>query len=90
MAIGCGLNMAIANPLFPELMELTLASDALAGRDAHQLAYLAKFSGAAPEKSTQSKAALTPTEKLYRAVMPKGLRARWTRFWRKGKPHRKF
>lgn len=69
MAIGCGLNMAIANPLFPELMELTLASDALAGRDAHQLAYLAKFSGAAPEKSTQSKAALTPTEKLYRAVM---------------------
>ena len=62
MAIGCGLNMAIANPLFPELMELTLASDALAGRDAHQLAYLAKFSGAAPEKSTQSKAALTPTE----------------------------
>lgn len=69
MAIGCGLNMAIANPLFPELMALTLASDALTGRDPHQKKFLELFSNQTDEKVPKKTEILSCQEKLYRTVL---------------------
>ncbi|MCQ2379011.1 MAG: homocysteine S-methyltransferase family protein, partial [Victivallaceae bacterium] len=69
MAAGCGLNMAIANPLFPDIMETALAADALAGKDARQKNFIAHF--AAPEtngKPAAAEAAISPEKKVYRAV----------------------
>lgn len=45
MAMGRGLSAAIANPLFPELMAMVYAGDALYERDDNMSAYLAAADG---------------------------------------------
>ena len=68
MALGCGLNIAIANPLFPEIMAATLAADALNGRDVRQKNFIAKFSGnSAP--AMPAAAVLPPKEKIRHALL---------------------
>ncbi len=69
MAIGCGLNGAIANVLFQETVDLVYAADALTGRDAHQKHFIARFAqtenaAAAPKAET-----LSPQEKIRRAIL---------------------
>ena len=54
MALGRGLNMAIANPSAEILMNLIAASDVLDERDYKMRRYVAKFGG---ETSTESKTA---------------------------------
>ncbi len=68
MAIGCGLNIAIANPLFPEIMAATLAAEALTGRDERQKNFIAHFNGnSAP--APPAAAELPPREKIRRALL---------------------
>ena len=45
MALGRGLNIAIANPSAPGVVDMTIASDALAGKDPRLENYLARFAG---------------------------------------------
>ncbi len=69
MAIGCGLNSAIANVLFPETIDLIYAANALTGKDLHQKNFLARFAGrdsaAAPQKAEN----LSAGEKVRRAIL---------------------
>lgn len=69
MAMGCGLKLAIANPLSAELMEMVFAGNALSGLDSKMEQYLNKFAGTAPEKMATAAAELTPQDALKRAVM---------------------
>lgn len=48
MAETCGLTMAIANPGDERIAMVGAATDALAGRDAHSLKYIARAQGAVP------------------------------------------
>ena len=68
LAIGRGLNMAIANPLFADIMELCLASDALTGRDLRQEKFISAFAGTPDAKLLQTKEN-TPAEKVRNAVL---------------------
>ncbi len=68
MAIGRGLNMAIANPLFADIMELCLASDALNGKDLRQEKFIAAFAGTADTKVQETKEG-APAEKVRNAVL---------------------
>ncbi len=68
MAMGCGLKMAIANPLSTELMEMVSAGNALTGRDENMSIFLEKFSGSIPEKKPVT-AAVSPQESLKNSVM---------------------
>ena len=68
MAMGRGLKLAIANPLFPEIMEMTLAGDALLGLDPKMETFLDKFAAAAAEKAAAA-AAVSPAEKLRQTVL---------------------
>ncbi|MBO5667908.1 MAG: homocysteine S-methyltransferase family protein [Lentisphaeria bacterium] len=68
MAMGRGLTAAIANPLFPELMAMVLAGDALCERDANMSAYLAAVSvsaGAVPAAAEK----ISPAEALKLSVL---------------------
>ena len=69
MAMGRGLDMAIANPLFPELMAMTRAGDALFARDEKMAAYLAFAADAAPGKTAPAPAALSPCEAVKQCVL---------------------
>ncbi|MCI5779696.1 MAG: homocysteine S-methyltransferase family protein [Lentisphaeria bacterium] len=71
MAMGRGLNLAIANPLFPELMEMTLAGDALLDRDPNMAKFLDRFAAAPPETARPSAAAesVSPAEQLRRTIL---------------------
>ena len=70
MAMGRGLNLAIANPLFPELMEMTLAGDALLDRDPNMAKFLDRFAAAPPETARPSAAEETsPAEQLRRTIL---------------------
>ncbi len=68
MAMGRGLNLAIANPATPGLRETLLAADALAGRDPGMEKYLAHFGETAPPKAP-SALSLPPREALTDAVL---------------------
>ncbi len=68
MAIGRGLNMAIANPMSPEIMQLIAASDVLNGRDRQMRNFLAAF-GNAPKLPEKEAARLTPAERVFRCVL---------------------
>ena len=57
MAIGNGLNMAIANPLQSELMDAVRAGDALSGRDPGMRNFCSIYAGS-------SKAAVAPGKEL--------------------------
>jgi len=69
MAVGRGLNMAIANPMCEELMDLIAASDLLAGRDRKMEAFLARFGHAASASSCKTESTITPEESLHAAIL---------------------
>ena len=75
LAAGNGLNLAIANPSAPGIMDLAASRDALLGRDARLERYLARFTpaAAAPTPAAASapaeKPALSPCEALSQAVV---------------------
>lgn len=69
MAIGRGLNMAIANPSDETLMSLIDAGDTLCGRDPKMLRFVAKYAAAAGEKVRTVTANETPSEKVKRLVV---------------------
>ena len=68
MAMGCGLNMAIANPLFTELTDEITAANALRGLDGNMADFLAKFADISAAKPVAS-AAQSPAERLYNTVL---------------------
>ena len=68
MAMGRGLNLAIANPLSGTLMEMALAGNALRGLDPKMAVFLDKFSGTLPEK-TAITAEKSPQESLTASVL---------------------
>jgi 5-methyltetrahydrofolate--homocysteine methyltransferase len=73
MAMGRGLNMAIANPSSEILMSLIAAGDVLDGRDYKMRRYVEKFSGSdtePAESSTKSaKADVSPIQKVFNCVV---------------------
>lgn len=69
MAIGRGLNMAIANPSDEMLMSLIDAGDTLCGRDPKMLRFVAKYAAASGEKVRTPAANETPSEKVRRLVV---------------------
>ena len=68
MAMGCGLNMAIANPLFTELTDEIHAANALQGLDPNMGSFLGKFANTSSAAATPA-AALAPEDALKRAVL---------------------
>ncbi|MBR7131540.1 MAG: homocysteine S-methyltransferase family protein [Lentisphaeria bacterium] len=74
MALGRNLSMAIANPLFPELMSMVIAADSLLGRD-EKMNRLLEFSekqksgGTSGQISSQRSFALSPVEAVKDAVL---------------------
>ena len=69
MAMGRGLNMAIANPLFSDITELIDSRDVLTGNDRDFADFIGKYSNFAQTAPQTSSAELTPSDELYRAVM---------------------
>lgn len=69
MAMGCGLNMAIANPLFDDIMQTIHAGDALSGRDRNMGNFLKKFADAANSAPVSGKKTISPEEALSQAVL---------------------
>ena len=69
MAIGNGLNAAIANPCLPDIMDMVRAGDALRGADAHLERYLASYAGTKAAAAPAEAAALTPREAVRQAVL---------------------
>ena len=61
MAAGAGLNLAIANPSAPGIMDLAASRDALLNKDERLERYLARFTPVATEAKVAPSAA--PTEK---------------------------
>ncbi|MFA6715934.1 MAG: homocysteine S-methyltransferase family protein [Victivallaceae bacterium] len=69
MAMGRGLNMAIANPSSEILMALIAAGDVLSGRDAKMHRYVEKFSGVEPRTSAAPREKLPPAQKVFNCVV---------------------
>ena len=71
MAVGCGLNMAIANPSSAEITNMILASDVLNCRDRKMLRYVKKFSGTESVSASPGAAAVetAPDKKVFNCVL---------------------
>ncbi len=73
MALGRGLNMAIANPAARTVMDLARASDVLTSRDAGMAGYLAYRcgldGGKTPSRSAAAAADGPPEKRLFHAVL---------------------
>ncbi len=69
MAAGCGLSAAIANPLFPEIMDAAAAVNALTGKDLRQAAWIARNSDTmnAPQAAVTQE--MSPEERLRKLVL---------------------
>ena len=67
MAMSRGLNMAIVNPLFDDLMDQICAGNALNGKDANMENFIRRFAGTAAAAAAASPA--DPVEKLKQAVL---------------------
>ncbi len=68
MAIGRGLNMAIANPSSEEIMAMMLASDVLNGRDRKMTNYVRRYSGV-ESKPVETATAAEPGPRVYNCVL---------------------
>jgi 5-methyltetrahydrofolate--homocysteine methyltransferase len=68
MAMGRGLNMAIANPSSEILMSLIAAGDVLSGRDAKMHRYVEKFGGV-EQKPSAPKGKIPPAQKVFNCVV---------------------
>ena len=71
MAMGCGLNMAIANPLFPEITDAIAAGSILSGSRDGMKNFLDRFAAAPAASASRNDAAAgaTPRERLCNAVI---------------------
>ncbi|MDD3117598.1 MAG: homocysteine S-methyltransferase family protein [Victivallales bacterium] len=71
MAIGRGLNMAIANPATQEITDLVAASDALNGRDRKMSAFVGRYSGAAATAAAVAAPGreISPEQRVFDCVM---------------------
>ncbi len=71
MALGRGLNMAIANPAAPGIMDLARASDVLTRRDAGMTTYLTHYAETGANAATAHAPApdATPAERVFQAVL---------------------
>ena len=69
MAMGRGLNMAIANPSSEILMSLIAGGDVLAGRDHKMHRYLDKFSGIEQKTQSSKKESLDPAQRVFNCVL---------------------
>ncbi len=69
MALGRGLNMAIANPSSEMLMSLIAAGDVFTGRDRKMHRYLDKFSGSEPASRTTKKENIDPAQRVFNCVL---------------------
>jgi 5-methyltetrahydrofolate--homocysteine methyltransferase len=68
LALGNGLTMAIANPLFVEIMAMVKAADALLARDPKMAEYTAFAAGNSAEKIA-APATLSPAEAIRSAIL---------------------
>ena len=69
MAMGRGLNMAIANPLFTDIVDMINARNVLTANDKDFAAFIGKYAENASEKAVVAKQELSPVEALRSAVM---------------------
>ncbi|WP_176014390.1 homocysteine S-methyltransferase family protein [Victivallis sp. Marseille-Q1083] len=72
MALGRGLNCAIANPSSELLMATVAAGDVLSGRDVRMRRYVERYGSAAaslPSPAMAAGAALSPEEQVFRCVL---------------------
>ena len=69
MAMGCGLNMAIANPLFTDIVDMINARNVLTANDEDFSAFIGKYADNSAVHAVQEKGKLDPAGELYRAVM---------------------
>ncbi len=70
MALGRGLNSAIANPAAPGMSDMAAASDALSGKDPALERYLARFAGtAAASPAAAPVPELAPEKAMYESVL---------------------
>ncbi|MGI5923304.1 MAG: homocysteine S-methyltransferase family protein [Lentisphaeria bacterium] len=73
MAIGRGLNMAIANPTLADIMETVAAGDVLCGRDVRMQGFLSRYGSSEGGKGATSAvdagAAATPEESVRKALL---------------------
>lgn len=69
MAMGCGLNMAIANPLFTDIVDMINARNVLTANDPGFAAFIGKYAENQAVNTVSEKTELSPVEALYRAVM---------------------
>lgn len=74
MAMGRNLTMAIANPLFPELMQAVKAGDALYGRDENMADFIAS---ATEEEKAAKPISTSPAEALKECII-RGMKERVT------------
>ena len=73
MAMGRGLNSAIANPSAPGIADAVTAADALAGHDENLSCYLARFAGtAAVSAAPKAEAEQLPPEVLLKNAVLNG------------------
>lgn len=69
MAMGRGLNMAIANPSSEMLMSLIAGGDVLSGRDQKIHRYLDKFSAIKQKTQRSKKEILDPAQRVFNCVV---------------------
>ena len=69
MALGRGLNMAIANPSSEILMSLIAGGDVLSGRDHKMHRYVDKFSGVEQKTKTAEKENIDPAKRVFNCVV---------------------
>jgi 5-methyltetrahydrofolate--homocysteine methyltransferase len=69
MALGRGLNMAIANPSSEILMSLIAGGDVLAERDHKMHSYVDKFSGIDPAVKSIKKENVDPAKRVFDCVL---------------------
>jgi len=69
MALGRGLNMAIANPSSEILMSLIAGGDVLAERDHKMHRYVDKFSGVEKKTETAKKENIDPAKRVFNCVL---------------------
>jgi 5-methyltetrahydrofolate--homocysteine methyltransferase len=69
MALGRGLNMAIANPSSEILMSLIAGGDVLSERDRKMHRYVNKFSGVEQKTQTTKKENIDPVKRVFNCVV---------------------
>ena len=69
MAMGCGLNMAIANPLFTDIVDMINARNILTANDENFASFIGKYADNAALQTVPERGKSDPAGELYRGVM---------------------